>query len=209
MLQCSRFHLLSEFDGTKRNCRQRLNEHNFRQRRLRMLKKAARESTPSTPSYSPACENSAYCAYNVKMEPSSPPALCPAFSIDLDFDGAQMNPLVLDEFDIDVILNSGMFDLEGSIPVAAAVVSMATPMATAAAPQMQAPLPSPPMAVETSSRMFQQPQCSESAFVPFAPVMAPNPLELDEFLWLEQSMAAPWNSAFNCNYLSGIPMLPQ
>lgn len=40
-VHCSRFHLLSDFDDLKRTCRQGLSQHNCRQRRLRMLRKAA------------------------------------------------------------------------------------------------------------------------------------------------------------------------
>lgn len=37
--QCSRFHPLAEFDGARRNCRNRLQQHNRRQRRMRLLRR--------------------------------------------------------------------------------------------------------------------------------------------------------------------------
>jgi hypothetical protein len=37
-LQCSRFHPLTDFDGIRKNCRQRLQEHNHRQRKSRLMR---------------------------------------------------------------------------------------------------------------------------------------------------------------------------
>ncbi|ESQ36837.1 hypothetical protein EUTSA_v10008083mg, partial [Eutrema salsugineum] len=47
--QCSRFHLLSEFDNGKRSCRKRLADHNRRRRKCNQSASIAHDSAKSTP----------------------------------------------------------------------------------------------------------------------------------------------------------------
>ncbi|XP_010523498.1 PREDICTED: squamosa promoter-binding-like protein 6 [Tarenaya hassleriana] len=51
--QCSRFHLLWEFDGEKRSCRRRLAGHNERRRKSRLLGLARKPSQESAKALSP------------------------------------------------------------------------------------------------------------------------------------------------------------
>lgn len=196
--KCSRFHPIEEFDGVKRNCRQRLYEHNYRQRRLRMLRKVAQQ-TPASPVYTPVCENTGFCGGNGSFHAPGTPTFMPQYPVpdlarDVDFAGANIDPALLDEFDIDEILNSDLLNTDVSVPQSPVDSAVASTSITAPA----SPAP-----------MYYQPQPTGNINVPSAPLLAPSPIELDEFLWLEQSMAAPWAPAFNCNYFSGIPVMPQ
>ncbi|KAL1217140.1 Squamosa promoter-binding-like protein 8 [Cardamine amara subsp. amara] len=47
--QCSRFHLLSEFDNGKRSCRKRLADHNRRRRKCHQLASTAHDTVKPTP----------------------------------------------------------------------------------------------------------------------------------------------------------------
>lgn len=193
--KCSRFHAQSEFDGTKRNCRQRLNEHNYRQRRLRLLRKAAQQ-TPTAPFSCThmAVPTTVYSGSVVYLQPSSPPASivpqCPVvdfvdnLSTELDVDFTDLDPLIDDVY-IEALFNTTTCEpTMKSLPSDSESVAKVQSLAPT---RVSAPVPVPAVAPQ---RAYFQAQTSGDTFLSgVSSTPSSLPIELDEFLWLEQSLA--------------------